>query len=242
MNGILYFHQGWTDIINCLALINYYCNIYDKIYLIIRNDSKELIDFYTKNINNLQIFYEEKHNIDYNGIEFVINKYNNIDLMESNFLGIGGHDCFRKDNYNNRFSNSNGCFVKRFYECYEIPYITRINNFMFTRNYELEENTYNDFINKYGNNYILYHEVIKDYDGSKVIVNLNEISNIFFDIIKILENASEIHLLDSVWGALIYQIDAKYSLFKNKKIILYANRDYTTMFEEPVKLENWIII
>ena len=58
--GILYFHQGWTDIINCLALINYYCNLYEYIYLIIRDDSKELINFYKKNINNLQIFYEEK--------------------------------------------------------------------------------------------------------------------------------------------------------------------------------------
>ncbi len=63
MNGILYFHQGWTDIVNCLALINYYCNLYYKIYLIMRNDAKLLIDFYTKDVNNLQIFYEEKKNI-----------------------------------------------------------------------------------------------------------------------------------------------------------------------------------
>ena len=31
--GFIYFHQGWTDIINCLALINYYCERYNKIYL-----------------------------------------------------------------------------------------------------------------------------------------------------------------------------------------------------------------
>ena len=30
--GILYFHQGWTDIINCLSLINHYCKLYDTIY------------------------------------------------------------------------------------------------------------------------------------------------------------------------------------------------------------------
>lgn len=58
--GILYFHQGWTDIINCLSLINYNCNIYNKIYLIMRNDAKELIDLYTKNIYNIKILYEEK--------------------------------------------------------------------------------------------------------------------------------------------------------------------------------------
>lgn len=108
--GILYFHQGWTDIINCLALINYYGSLYDKIYLIMRADAKPIV------------------------------------------------------------------------------------------------------------------------------------SDIFFDTIQVLENALEIHLLDSVWGAFIYQLDAKYKLFQNKKIVLYAKRGYIKMFEEPIKLTNWIII
>lgn len=234
--GTLYFYQGWTDIINCLALINYYCNLYDKIYLIIRNDSKELIDFYTKDIRNIHILYEEKKNIDLNGFQFVINKYNNIDLQNSNFLGIGCHD------NNNKFRFIDGCFVKGFYESYDIPYITRINNFEFNRNHGLEEETYNNFINIYGNNYILYHEVIENYNNDIKIINLNGISNILFDYIKVLENAFEIHLLDSIWGAFIYQLDAKYKLFQNKKIFLYVKRGYRRMFEDPVKLENWIII
>lgn len=242
MNGILYFHQGWTDIINCFALINYYTNLYDKIYLIMKHESKELIDFYTKDINNLEIFYEEKKNIDENGIQFVINKYNNIDLQSCDFLGIGGHDNSRKDKYNNKFRCIDNCFVKGFYESYDISYITRINNFEFNRNYILEQETYNNFVNLYGNNYILYHEVIENYNKDYPIINLNNISNIFFDTIKILENAIEIHLLDSIWGAFIYQLDAKYKLFQNKKIILYAKRGYKKMFEEPIKLENWIIL
>ena len=240
--GILYFHQGWTDIINSLALINYYCNLHDKIYLIIRDDAKELINFYTKDIINIEILYEEKKNINENGIQHVINKYNNIDLQNYDFLAIGGHDNIRKDIYNSKFRFIDGCFVKGFYQSYDIPYITRINNFEFNRNHELEENTYNNFININGTEYILYHEIIENYDTSKKIVNLNGISNIFFDYIKVLENATEIHLLDSVWGAFIYHLDAKYKLFYNKRIIVYAKRGYRKMFEEPVKLENWIII
>ena len=135
-----------------------------------------------------------------------------------------------------------GFFVTKFYTDYEIPYITRINDFTFNRDRKLEENKYNEFINKYGKKYILYHEVIENYDKNKKIVNLNGISNIFFDMIKVLENAIEIHLLDSVWGALIYQLDAKYKLFKNKKIILYAKRGYHEMFSVPIKLDNWEII
>ena len=99
--GILYFHQGWTDIINCLALINYYCNLYDKIYLIMREDAKSIVDFYTKDIKNLQICYENKPTIDsINGFEYVINKYSKLQLREAKILGIGCHDMYRRDEFN----------------------------------------------------------------------------------------------------------------------------------------------
>lgn len=241
-NGIIYFHQGWTDIINCLALINYYCKKYEKIYLIIRNDANYIVDFYVKDLNNISVLYENKKDIDSNGINFVINKYKELYLQNCDFLAIGCHDYVRKDNYKIKFKYIDGCFVKGFYESYDIPYITRINDFEFKRDYELEEKTYNDFIKKYGSEYILYHEVIENYEKNKTIINLNGISNIFFDFIKILENSIEIHLLDSVWGSFIYQLDAKYNLFQNKKIFLYAKRGYRKMFEQPIRLNNWIII
>ena len=234
-NGIIYFHQGWTDIINCLALINYYSKLYDKIYLIMREDAKQLVNFYVKDIKNIEILYG-------GGILFVINKYKKLNLEKNDFLCIGYHDKSRNDKYKNAFVKTSGFFVNKFYTSYEIPYITRINDFTFNRDRILEEDTYNKFIKKYGKKYILYHEVIDNYDQNIPIINLNSISNIFFDMVKVLENAVEIHLLDSVWGALIYQLDAKYKLFQNKKIILYARRGYYNMFLSPIKLDNWTII
>lgn len=242
--GILYFHQGWTDIINSLALINYYCNLYETIYLIMREDAKPILDFYTKDIKNLQIFYENKQTIDYtNGFEHVINKYSNLQLQELELLGIGCHDMHRKDDFKHAFSRSTNSFLpNKFYESYNISFTTRITDFNFTRDKELENSIYEKFINMHGKKYILYHEIITNYDHSKKIVNLNGISNIFFDMIQVLENALEIHLLDSVWAAFIYQLDAKHGLFQNKKIVLYAKRGHRRMFEEPIKLKNWIII
>jgi hypothetical protein len=240
-NGILYFHQGWTDIINCLGLINYYCNKYDKIYLLIREDAKNLIDFYITDLIKVQPLYETKdtENLSF---DYVINKYK---ITNYDLLGIGIHASVRNDEYRDKYSitcKNEIFFVEAFYISYNIPYITRINDFTFTRNYDLEKTTYQNFVNKYGNDYIIYHEVIRDYDESKTIVNLNGISDTFFDMITVLENALEIHLLDSVWGAFIYQLDAKYKLFKNKKIILYADRGYKPMFTRPIQLDNWIII
>lgn len=236
-NGLLYFHQGWTDIINSLGLINYYCEIYKNIYLLIRKDSSKIIDFYASNIKNLNILYENKSDLDNNNINNFIKKYKlkNIDL-----LLIGVHDKNRNDNYKNKF-RGNKFFVNAFYECYDVDYMNRIIKFDFIRNYELENKTYEKFIKKHGNKYILYHEIIENYDKTIPIINLNKISEVFFDMIKILENAIELHLLDSVWGAFIYQLDCKYKLFQNKKIYIYCKRGYVPIFTEPIKLDNWII-
>ena len=54
MSAILCFHQGWTDIINCLPLINYYAKKYEKLKVIMREDAKALVEFYTKHLQNIE--------------------------------------------------------------------------------------------------------------------------------------------------------------------------------------------
>lgn len=241
MNGILYFHQGWTDIINCLSLIDYYLENYEKIYLFSREDSKNLIDFYLSNKNNRVIpIYINKSNLDnLNTIHFFSKNIDNINNY--NILYHGCHDRYRKDNYNNSFSKSVSFFVESFYKLYNINYMTRVTHFNIQRNYDLENSKYAEFIKKYGEKYILQHE-INDIISKLPIINLNGTTDTFFDYIKIIENAQEIHLLDSVWGTLIYQLDAKYNLFKNIKIYIYCKRGYHDMFKNPIQLDNWIFI
>jgi hypothetical protein len=251
-DGILYFHQGWTDVINCLPLINYYCNLYNKIYLVVLEDKKEIVDFYSKSIKNIEILYLNKYILDNFNIMYYLRKEYNINTNELVCLFHGYPDIYRdniyKDIFHLKFNPEQMCFVKCFYEFYNIPYITRINLFEFKRNNELEEIQYKDFINKYGENYILHHEIFekdKNIDSNNnSIINLNGISNTFFDMIKVLENSKEIHLLDSVWGVFIYLLDAKYNLFKNRniQIYLYPKRGYHMMFKEPLLLENWSFI
>ena len=246
--GIIYFHQGWTDIINLLSLINYYNSKYQLIYILMREDAKNLIDFYTKDMQNVEIIYISKWELDYRGMSAStrteasfwgtrLKKYKD----ECDILFHGCHDFLREDKYKKSFRHCVN-FVKKFYISYDIPYITRVNLFNINRNYELENEMYEKFIEKHGKEYILYHEEIRNYDTNKQIINLNGISNTFFDMIKILEEAIELHLKDSIWGAITYLLDAKYNMFKNKKIFIYTKRNYKDMFTEPVKLNNWTII
>ncbi len=243
--GYLYFHQGWADIINQLALINYYSNLYERLILLIRDDSKEMIDFYVKKINNVDVIYIKK---DQNLPNHIVN--NNID---NKLLFHGFHDSYRNDNYKNKFSqNITEEFWKNFYIVYDIDYNDRIKMFNIDRNYGLEQIKYDEFIKEYGDNYILLHEDVlspikREISIEKNNIDINYVSltnktNVFFDYIKVIENAKEIIMVDSVWAALIYQIDAKYGLFKHIPITVNCIRNHHTMFSDPIKLTNWKII
>ena len=92
--------------------------------------------------------------------------------------------------------------------------------------------------------YVLYHDT-KEVEIPKkedcTIIQLDHLSDIFFDCIKILEDAKEIHMIDSVWACFIYLIDCKYKLFHDKLIHVYCKRSYFEMFTSPIKLDHWII-
>lgn len=47
--AILAFHQGWTNIVNQISLINFYYTKYNFLELYIKKSSKYFIDFYCKN-------------------------------------------------------------------------------------------------------------------------------------------------------------------------------------------------
>lgn len=253
--GYLYFHQGWTDIMCQLSLIDYYLMKYDELKLIMRSDSKSLVDFYIKN-KNVVVNYI----VTDNGREI-----NNIHLQhldsEYDILFHGQHDIHRRDLYKNscRGENPKGYsfFIEAFYGCYDIDYTQRLQSFNIDRDIEEEENKYRDFIKKNGEKYILYHDDDNNHihgshhistkikfdnikDGYKYI-NLNKSTDVFFDYIKIIQNSEEIHLVDSIWAAFCYQMDGKYQIFKDKIIYLYPMRGHDRMFTYPTKLENWVI-
>ena len=217
MIGILYFHQGWTDIINCLSLIDYYLDKY-QLHLIIRDDSKNLIDYYIGN-KNVIVHYINKNILDNTNINQTIEKFN---LGNYETLFHGYHDKYNNIKNINKFKSlhiKNGNFVRYFFETYNIPFNVRINYFNIERKLLDENNIYEQFIKKYGNNYILYHGIdtnnIKNMNNENII-DINLISDIFFDYIKVIENAKELHLL-------------------------YAKRGYIDMFLQ-IKLLNWNII
>ena len=244
--GTMLFHQGWTDIINCLPLVNFFSKDFEKINLIVRDDSKPIIDYYLSQFSNVESCYYNKVELD-NILGEITQKYNDTEIL---YFGV--HDTFRKNKYVNSFLNSkpNDFFVKKFYTVYDIEYSNRVSSFEIKRDIDLEEKLYNDFILTNGNDYILYHEdadrnIILDktkFNSNYKWVDLNKSTYTFFDYIKVLENSKEIHLIDSVWAAIIYLLDSRYGLFSHIPIRVDCLRGYKPMFLEPIKLDNWVVV
>ena len=246
VKGILYFHQGFTDIFNCLGLIDYYMVRYDELIVLCAERAQDIIKFYIKDKVNVSIILVNysipQHN--QNMVNYLKDN-KNIQVGDYDLLFHGVHEIERVDKYKNGFSlamQKNYFFVKSFYVGYDIDYITRIDCFNITRDFVLEDTIYNNFIDKYGENYILYHEIIETPRKPDIAyVNLACISTTFFDYIKVLENSIELHLKDSVWSILVYLLACKYNLFENKKITIYGKRGLNAYYNDPIKLNNWII-
>lgn len=242
----LYFHQGWTDIINCLPLINYYSDRYDALTLLVRRDAAPIVDYYVRELRNVTVDYYSKVDLDHK-ISGILPKYDGFDRVF-----IGGHDSMRQDQYHGCFWRRypNDFFVERFYTSYDIDYSVRVKEFSLPRSLGLEDEIYERFVAEHGRDYVIYHEdkergIIIDktqFSRGSVWVDLNQKSDVMFDYMKVLANAKEIHMIDSVWAAVAYLVDAKYGMLQNISVRAHCVRNYHDMYQHPVSLPNWSII
>ena len=102
---------------------------------------------------------------------------------------------------------------------------------------------------KYNKKYIIINEDVsrnlkidrKYLSNEYLIFNINNSSNIIFDMIKILENSEEIHTISTFWSLIILLLQRKYNLFKNKDIYFhnYVRKGY---YYHLYKNSNWKLI
>lgn len=234
-------HQGWTDIINCLPLINYFSPQYKELTVIMREDAQGLLDFYLKQFSNVNALYVKKAILGSPNVGALLE----VDKNDKN-LFFGGYDGLRTDIYHKAYSKTSGFFVEKFYTDYGVPYKNRVDSFSFTRDYEAENTIYEKIVKNYEGEYSVVHEDLErglalNPEGNTKVVKLNGASSIFFDYVKVLENATSIYLIDSVWAALCYLLDAKYGLLQNARVKVYCLRGHQEMFTKPLKLPNWEI-
>jgi hypothetical protein len=245
-NGLLIFHQGWTDIINCLPLVTYFQKIYQRLLVFHKQEAFDLFQYYCSQYPTLQLiqvpndFEQEKRLIEHSVKYFKESFF--IDIGDFNIIGV--HDIFRDDQYKGVFMQKKDYFSVKFYTAYDIPHSVRLDSFSHPHNEQLEK----EFFHRHSPNepYILVH----DTDTNKISlpethsrkVQLQGLSSRFFDARLLLENASEIHVIDSVWAAVCYSLDGKYRCLSHIPIYVYCQRGHSELFTKPVHLPNWTIV
>jgi len=252
-NALLYFHQGWTDIMNCLPMINIFSKKYRILFVLIRKDAWPLMQYYIRGLKNVFPIYSPHLDLNMLGIKVVDVQH----LKITKFELMGQLDGSRplNDPHRNAYQRferkqlENGrmdvTFERIFYEAYGIPYLDRVDKFFIYRDPDLEETVYNRVVKQ--KPYICVHNnpalnLMVCPDTTLPRIELNKASDIFFDYIRVLQHAEEIHLIDSVWGGICYLLDAKFGLFHGKPIYMYCFRDFHRMFTQPVTLSNWTMI
>lgn len=200
---IIHHWQGWTDIIMNQCSIHYYLNKYKKIHLFAREDAKSLYEFIYRNYisnNRIKIHYLNMMYLDFdkeilnpNLTNYIIN--NSLDKIE--------------------FTNDYGC---GFDEICNLKYLK------IDRDLELENKIYEKVVQSIGIDYVLVMEdknrnisinKLLIHDKSLPIFNLNNCSDIVYDMVKVIDKAKEIHIFASFWSLIIYQLQKKYNLIQN---------------------------
>lgn len=260
-------HQGFGDLFTSNPIINYYSKFYDEIIVFVSDiNRKKIVDhmfFDSKNVK-CEIPKTIKYNL-YNSsclncmtpgspdkcprdwgrrCEYIdysfYNDYENIKIGCFNNYEIW--EKFLNDNLVKKVS-----FSHSFYLFQNIDLSIRESMFTTYRDFEVEKKKYYDLNQK---NYLIIHDdpirnlrINLNNEKNLFVYQLNGSSDVMIDQIKILENAKEIHMIDSSYSVMVYFL----SLINEKisKIPKFLYKDSRTrdflIYENPTP-KNWNVI
>ena len=218
---IIHHHSGLGDAIICNGMVNFLSKKFDKVYLA----------SFRKIHDHLEYLYSENKKVELLIYDNAIELYRNKKLP---VLRIG----FEKNSKN---------FNTSFYEQLNLDYQISYDNFHLPIDEKKQQELLNHLLKVYeiDNEYALIHQVssygeveINLKDNLKKIFVEKE-TDIFKNIFlykKVIENAKEVHCIDSSFLHLVERVDTKADLFFH---------NYKTNRQKPEKLilkKDWLII
>ena len=211
----VYHHLGLGDHIICNGMIRHFCELYNQITLFCYSHYANNVRYMFRDLENLTI-------IDFKN-EQEINLYIVINNIKDDLIKIGFENLQQHLTYTT--------FDKAFYILANLDFDIRFSKFYFERDYEKENILFKE-LNPKDEKYIFIHD---DEDrGFNINVNSNYkiIKNNknfgIFDYIKLLENAEEIHFMQSSFKDLInsYKI-IKPKLYQHNYVRNYPSSIYS---------------
>lgn len=264
-NAILLHHLGYADLFSCNGLVNYYSETRENLKILVdTHDKKEILDYMYSHLSQVSCELAEistEKNFDEtclichttNKIMTCPRGYRHCNYVDwskyspDEIIKIGAFNRYSLwENFLN--SEQNISFSHSFYRYNNINIEYRINKFSINRDITKEEEIFKNYTSIITDEYTVIHDdsrrnirINPSYIKTKNIYNLDGKSKTFLDQIKIIENAKEIHFIDSSYSVLIYFLSFHYQKIREipKFLHLYSrsSRDYK-IYQNP-EPENW---
>jgi hypothetical protein len=268
IDAVLMLHWGWTDLLQHIGMVRYYKTLYKSVSLICLPHQREFLEALYPDFQLIFVPCPDQGEIDSVARRLFDEDY--LFLID----GHQCSQCFTKvclrQNFTPRteiqkincesltktalnyidhikeLDANDPNFDERigFYTLSGLDHSIAFDYFKIIRDFDAEENKYNELVTS--DEYSVVHHV-DGMDLSKVkypLVYLNDRSTKIVDMIKIIENAKEVHLYDSLYGLLSYFLyfsnqlkGPKFHLHKYARMKIPKFFDYKKM----EKSEDWIV-
>lgn len=223
-------HWGWTDFVILNPLINYYNTIFDEVILLIQqqniqkfvqllypnnprlyvnvvNYNDHAKDYILENIHDT-IFLIDGHQ----GTQCLSMVMNQIQLPNTTYISRLNIELLKQSAENCmdinhiKYRDANEEYFDERISFYLYSYLdenTIYKYFHIYRNEHLENDKYNQVQHK---DYIVSHTIpeMKSIETNLPVYNLSNCSDYILDTLKIIENAKEVHIFDSLYGTIVY--------------------------------------
>lgn len=214
----IYHNLGLGDHIICNSIVRHYAKLYDKIYLFVKNHNYISVKFMYQDLDNIVFIVGQVYS---DGIDTFVLPY--IEKYQDKILRIGYKDIgLSFDEY---FYYSNG-----------ISFEKRWSDFYVDRNPYSEMEIFNKF-NVHEDYIFLHEDVNRNYiidrnniinKDLRIISPIEGLTDNIFDYCYLLENAKEVHCIDSSFRLLADSINLKtldlfYHINRNQDDKLYSS-------------------
>ena len=210
----IYHHLGLGDHLDCNGMVRTYVDKYgyDKAHVFAKAKYADLIRFMYRDHSDITVI-EIPGNDEVNEVKNFLQQHK-IGL----FLAVGHHNY----PWGHEEKLGLGC-AEIFYYLVNMDYKIRFDEFYFTRDHQEEERVSHK-LNPDNEEYVFVHddinrgfsitdEKIYELAGKKIKIIRNDMSENLFNFTKVLEEASQIHCMESCFRSLVETTDVKGDLF-----------------------------
>ena len=249
-NLILLPHLELGDNIIINGAVRHYCTIYNNVILICKKNYKKQLEYMYSDLDNLFLYPINGGVME--GIDirdefyYDLEIYNLFNQNNIDFIPMCGYSGAYSDDYKQDHSR----YPIYFFEYLNLPYEIRYTKFKINRDENAENTLYNNLINIIGDKYVvIIDDEKRNYTIDKHIKNIFPIfklgydsknnnkkletikSDNIFNYIKILENAAEIHTIDSsivlLIDALDLQVKTDIHRYLRPQAVKYKNTNFS---------------